>query len=135
MRARASRGSRWSASVATSAARMSLSGRSARISGWERARSTAAAVPTRMPACGPPISLSALKATRSQPAATLAAASGSPATAASGRRTPLPRSSTSARPAPREARELLDRASANPTTRKFEVHAQDRPGARPIARS
>ena len=69
--------SRYSASVAWSAASVSLSGRSARISGCVRAASTAALVPTAMPACGPPSSLSPENVTRSAPVATVSATVGS----------------------------------------------------------
>src|SRR5664279_3486415 len=61
--------SRYIASVASSAASVSLSGRSARIKGCFRARSTAAALPIKMPACGPPSSLSPENVTRSAPLA------------------------------------------------------------------
>ena len=64
--------SRWARSVASSAASCSLSSRIARASGWRRQRSTASRRPTRMPACGPPSSLSPEQQTRSAPAATAA---------------------------------------------------------------
>ena len=78
--------SRWSRSVASSAASCSLSSRSARASGWRRQRSTAAAGPARTPACGPPSSLSAGEADESAPAATDAAPSGSSPIGSSGAR-------------------------------------------------
>ena len=70
---RARSGSRARASVPSSAANVSLSARSARCSGCRRRRSIRSARPTRIPACGPPSSLSPEKQTRSAPAARLAA--------------------------------------------------------------
>ena len=53
--------------------------RSARASGWRRQAAMASALPARMPACGPPSSLSPEKQTRSQPSRRASRASGSPA--------------------------------------------------------
>ena len=50
---------------------MSLSRRRARNSGLRRNRATSSRRPARIPACGPPSSLSPLKETRSTPAARL----------------------------------------------------------------
>jgi hypothetical protein len=51
--------------------------RSARFIGNLRMRPTAALLPTISPACGPPSSLSPLKVTTSQPAASFSCGSGS----------------------------------------------------------
>ncbi len=64
-----SSGSRKSLSVASRAASVSLPQRKARASGSFFFRITAAALPTMMPHCGPPMSLSPLKQTTSAPAA------------------------------------------------------------------
>src|SRR5262249_51797826 len=55
------------ASVASSAARVSLSTRRARADGWRRSRSTSSARPRISPAWGPPSSLSPLAVTRREP--------------------------------------------------------------------
>ena len=85
-------------------ASVSLSARSARWSGWRRSRSTSSARPTTIPACGPPSSLSPEKQTRSEPAARLSRAEGSPSRWT---RTPEPRSSTSGSPCRRGDRRQL----------------------------
>ncbi len=63
--------------MAASAARTSLSGRSARESGFFAQAPTSAAVPRRIPACGPPSVLSPEKQTRSAPSASASAGTGS----------------------------------------------------------
>ncbi len=104
---RARAGSRYSSSVPSSAARPSLSMRSARCSGCRRRRSTRSARPTTMPACGPPSSLSPLKQTRSAPSASEPRAVGSSPTST---KTPEPRSSRSGSSrAPGDGGELLQR--------------------------
>src|SRR6266516_2889138 len=62
--------SRYKASVASTAARVSLSARTVRAMGSPRHAAIAASLPTRIPACGPPSSLSPLKAIKSAPVAT-----------------------------------------------------------------
>src|SRR5438132_173018 len=59
--------SRYVSRVARSAAMVSLSGRSARMSGCVRSAVMDSARPTAIPACGPPSSLSPLKVTTSAP--------------------------------------------------------------------
>jgi hypothetical protein len=113
--------------VASSAASVSLSGRSARISGWRPIRASAAAPPTMMPACGPPSSLSPEKHTTSSPAATASAtltAGGRPSArcSAAGKRQPDPRSNIDSRPCARAsaASSLAATSSVNPRSSKFE---------------
>src|SRR5437667_444277 len=62
-------GSRYNANVASRAASVNLSERTARASGSLRQASIAARVPSRIPACGPPSSLSPEKTTASTPLA------------------------------------------------------------------
>ena len=69
MSARASAGRRYFTIVASSAANVSLSIRSARFSGFFRIVSIKARLPRMSPAWGPPSSLSPLKVTTSAPAA------------------------------------------------------------------
>ena len=104
-----------------------LSGRSARASGFWRHAWTASGVPRRIPAWGPPNSLSPEKMTRSAPDATRSARVGSssaPSTpkSASGSRLPLPKSSITGIPnsAPSETRSPVDAASVKPTIRKLD---------------
>ena len=73
--------------------------RSARASGWRRQVAIASAPPARMPACGPPSSLSPEKQTRSQPSRSASRASGSPASSSASSSAPEPTSKTSGRPA------------------------------------
>ena len=93
--------------------------RRARASGWRRIASMAAVRPTAMPACGPPSSLSPLKVTMSQPAATLSASAGSSLNSSRSASAPLPRSSIST--APRSCARVASSSSAgsavNPTMR------------------
>src|SRR6476646_3747428 len=105
--------------VASSAASVSLSARSARWSGWRRSFSTRSARPTTIPACGPPSSLSPEKHTRSAPAARLDRAVGSSPTSTSA---PDPRSSTSTSSYRRAtcARSSRRGCSVKPTMRKFD---------------
>ena len=87
-------GSRYKASVASSAARVSLSTRYDRASGFRRSSAMAARSPTMIPACGPPSSLSPLIITSVAPARNASRAVGSPVRpmASSGSNRPLPRS-------------------------------------------
>ena len=122
---RARSGSRASASVPSSAASVSLSARSARCSGCRRIRSIRSARPARIPACGPPSSLSPEKQTMSAPAARLAAGVGS---SPIGESAPEPRSSTSGSPARvRKLGELGERRLlGEPDDAEVRlVHAQD----------
>ena len=67
----------YAASVASSAAIVNLSIRSARFHGFFFRRETIARVPTTMPACGPPSSLSPENDTRSTPEPTTSGTVGS----------------------------------------------------------
>lgn len=78
MRFRASCSSRYSRRVASRAARVILSMRRARLSGFRLIFSMIAFVPTIIPACGPPSTLSPEKVTTSAPAATTERTVGSP---------------------------------------------------------
>ena len=100
MRFRASCSSRYSRRVASRAARVILSTRRARLSGFRLIFSMIAFVPTIIPACGPPSTLSPEKVTTSAPAATTERTVGSPGSPAAvkSRKLPLPRSSMSGRP-------------------------------------
>ena len=97
---RARSGSRMRSKVASRAAKHSLSIRTVRASGFRRSRASRSRRPTRMPACGPPSSLSPLKVTRSTPARIASAASGSRRRPKAERSSsaPLPRSSMTGRP-------------------------------------
>ncbi len=127
-------GSRYRSSVPSSAASVSLSGRSARWSGWRRRRPTRSARPRTIPACGPPRSLSPENATRSAPAARLSGTSGSSSNAT---RLPEPRSSRSGSPRRRAtaASSRSDGRSVKPTVRKFDwCDAQQQRRLRPDRR-
>ena len=124
-------GSRYSRSVASSAASDSLSIRSARASGCVRHASIAARVPTISPACGPPSSLSPEKQTTAQPAATerrtggSSASSGTPSASA-----PEPTSSITGTPSAHSS--SISTSSTKPTVRKFDWCARmTRAGVRP----
>ena len=116
---------RCSASVASSAAKVILSARSARISGC-CARDRHAPRPTMMPACGPPSSLSPLKQTTSTPARTTPATDGSlaaaPQASPSQSGEPLPRSSTTGTLNRRASatRSSSDARSVNPSMVKLD---------------
>ena len=103
--------------------------RSARASGWRRQAAIASALPARMPACGPPSSLSPEKQTRSQPSRSASRASGSPASSAVSSRAPEPTSKTSGSAASCAiSRQLaqLDLAREAEHAVVGRVHAQDR---------
>ena len=106
---RPGRASRYRRSVASSAARESLSRRRARASGCCLAAWTAACVPTITPACGPPSSLSPEKQTSAAPALTERRTGGSSASDVRGprrgcrsrrRRSPARRARTAPRSRP-----------------------------------
>ena len=84
--------------VASSAARVSLSTRSARAAGCRRSRSISSASPNSRPACGPPSSLSPLAVTRSAPSRSTVVASGSSGSSGCGVSRPEPMSTTSGTP-------------------------------------
>ena len=114
---------RYAPSVASSAAMVSLSTRSARNSGCRRTRAIKSFSPAMMPACGPPSSLSPLKVTMPTPASMLWRTVGSviPCSAKSTKQ-PEPKSSTSGMltrrlSATSSSREGL---SVKPVTLKFE---------------
>ena len=87
---------RYRATVASRAAIVSLSTRRARKSGFLRIRARGSRLPVRMPACGPPRSLSPLKVATSTPERRLGPTAGSSATPSEARsiRQPLPKSSS-----------------------------------------
>ena len=91
---RACSGSLYRASVASRAASVNLSDRTARARGSWRHAAIAALVPSRIPACGPPSSLSPENATASTPLPSASRTVGSPASPQGerSRRRPLPRS-------------------------------------------
>ena len=123
--------------MAASAARVSLSGRSARRSGLAASRATSARRPTTMPACGPPRSLSPLNVTRSAPSAIRSRTTGSrrEAERARGRSSaPLPRSSTTGTPASRpiatsSGERDARREADDPVVAGVDLHEERRPGA------
>ena len=99
--------------------------RRARASGWRRIRSISVALPTRMPACGPPSSLSPEKQTTSAPSRSVCGTVGSPGKGYSpaSSSAPLPKSTTSgiSRLFARDASSPTDADAVNPTTRKLLV--------------
>ena len=116
-------------SVASSAARVSLSTRSARASGWRRRRSTSSARPSSRPACGPPSSLSPLPVTRSAPARSAVAASGSSGSSGCGREQPA--AEVGDHGAPRPARSRDGDRGGEPAMRKLRrVHLEHAAGVR-----
>src|SRR3954447_13977756 len=113
------RPSRQRRSLASSAARFTRSTRRARLRGWRRQASTSSRRPRRMPACGPPRSLSPEIKTRSAPSRRLWAAIVS---ASAGSSAPLPRSCTRCTPRTRAsaASSATSGISVNPTSAKLE---------------
>ncbi len=101
--------------VASRAARVSLSTRSARASGWRSRRRTRGSSPSSIPACGPPSSLSPLAVTRFAPSAREVAASGSPGSSGCGASRPEPMSWTSV--TSRAASSATVACLVNPSTR------------------
>jgi hypothetical protein len=93
-------GSRYRRSTASSPARVILPTRSTRLSGFFLIFAISSRLPARMPACGPPSSLSPEKVTRSAPAAIASRGVGSCGRpqASSPVSVPEPRSSTKGRP-------------------------------------
>ena len=130
---------RYSASVAATAARTTLSGRIARASGSLRRRATRSARPTMNPAWGPPTSLSPLNVTRSAPSASRSLGIGSWASpnAAVSSSAPLPRSSTTSAPSrcAAAARAGASGASTNPAWLKFDGWTRSTSRARPSSRA
>ena len=118
--------SRWARRVPSSAASCSLSRRIARASGWRRQRSTASRRPARMPACGPPSSLSAEQQTTSDAGRDRGPDVGSPRIGSSA---PEPRSSIIAMPRSRArpASSAASGCSVKPTHAEVGlVDAEDR---------
>ena len=113
---RAASGSRYSASVASSAASVSLSARTARAIGSARQAAIAASLPSRIPACGPPSSLSPLNVTTSTPLPTASRTVGSPPPSPHGER-------SSSRPLPRSYRHRAPRAWATSATSRAATSA------------
>ena len=95
-------GSRYRPSTASRAARVSLSTRRARLSGFFLIRPISSRLPRISPAWGPPSNLSPLKVTMSAPSARASCTVGSLGKPQRVRstRVPLPRSSSSGRPWP-----------------------------------
>ena len=125
MSARASAGLRYFTIVASRAASVILSIRSARFSGFFRIRSRYSLFPRMIPAWGPPSSLSPLKVTTSAPAARQSRTVGSRSRPYRSRsiRQPLPRSSTTGRRCffPSATSEARSASSVNPMIRKLLV--------------
>ena len=108
--------------VASNAARVSLSTRIARASGWRRRRCTSSApapgAPSSSPACGPPSSLSPDAVTSVAPCPSAVAASGSSGSSGCGASRPEPMSATTG--TPRSVSSSMGTELVKPVTTKFD---------------